>query len=381
MLTNSHNHLRDNLFCLQENLKTSPKYYFTERGLSLYFEGVVVEIEYTINQLQNAIAIIEQNDTLFSENPIFDINYYEFKKEMGSIYEKYADDPCVAPAFKTHLLELINLLQKAHNSLNNPSKRKKLKYYDVLFESFQKDYWPAMKTQFRTECLDDLSFRVENRRKQLEFHRDDIRANFEKNPVVVCKKANLVGDVMDEISKDGELIPESLAHTIFKNKDIIASKEYVIDFFRLFYIYQIVCNELALLETQQADNGPTDLESWFLEQGGKLKEVVKTPWQSKFPALLTRLCQEPDLKAAFHKSSLKCSYNLKLAYNLFGLMLHMELFQHHVNVTRIDVLISEHRQYQYIRSGCYNNDDKYNEMSHNLRQKAIAIINEWLKTG
>jgi hypothetical protein len=123
------------------------------------------------------------------------------------------------------------------------------------------------------------------------------------------------------------------------------------------------------------------MRNWFVGLGDKLQQhAVRQELRPNFPMLISNLCQHPDLADALKKKSLKMEYNLKLAYNLFGLMMRKNLFLDNVTMRSVDNLISAQRQDQYIKAGKYNNEGKYNELNSALRQKASETIDSWLKS-
>lgn len=372
-------HLEDRLKLLRDNLYQGPKTYNTVEGLKTYYESVLIEMSQINETMKASIVLIEQNETLFPDQALFETNFQGLKKEFTLLSEILKDDLNADPNFKKAFSELLKLLQKAHSCLNNPDDDKKLRFYDVLRNEFDTEQWPNMQRQFHADCLADLPRRTENRKKQLEYYRDDILKSLDNTPVVIYKKKTFLGDIMDEISKDGQLIPESIAPTIFKYRHDIKDKEYVFEFFRLFNVYQMLCAELDALSLKQTSAETYDIESWLVMLGKKLQPAVKSDFRKRFPQLLHDLCCQPDLMIAFKKGSLKDKYNLKLAYNLFGLMMYKDIFPD-MSFIAIDRMISKTRQDQYIKAGYYDNDLKNgNVLNPELRQTACGIIDTWLK--
>lgn len=379
MFINTHIHLEDRLKLLRENLYQGPEYYNTKEGLRIYYEGILVEMTQINDAVRESISTIGQNENLFPDDPLFKTNFSGLRKELAILYDLIKNNAMVSPDLKKVFKELLLLLQEAHASLNNPDESKKRQFYDMLLNEFETEHWLSMKQQFHTDYLADLPWRTASRRKQLECCRDDIRKKLDNHPIIGFKKRNLVGDIMDEISKDGELIPESIAPTLFKYRKSIKGKEVVFEFFRLFYVYQIVCAELDKISAKQASTEANGLESWFLGMGNKLLPIVKDDHKARFPQLLQSLCRQPDLKAALMKGTLKSTYNLKLACNLIGLMKYKKLFDD-TAFSAIDKMLSGHRQDQYIKAGFYDSDFKNNNvLDKKLRDEACAIIDTYMK--
>lgn len=379
MFINNQIHLENRLKLLRDNLYQGPKTYNTAEGLKTYYESVLIEMNQINEAMKASIDLIEKNVALFPDQPLFETNFQGLKKEFTLLSEILKDDLNANSNLKKAFAEFLKLLQKAHVSLNNPDDDKKLRFYDILRNEFEAEHWPNMKRQFHADCIADLPRRIENRKKQLEYYRDDIRKSLDKNPVVVYKKKALLGDIMDEISKDGQLIPESIAPTIFKYRHDIKDEEYVFEFFRLFNIYQIVCTELDAISLKQSSVETSNLESWFNMLGNKLQPAVKSDYRKRFPQLLHDLCHQSELKVAFTKCTLKDKYNLKLAYNLFGLMKRKDIFTD-MSFIALDGMVSKTRQDQYIKAGYYDNDLKNgNVLNPELRQTACDIIDTWLR--
>ena len=256
-----------------------------------------------------------------------------------------------------------------------------LVYYQTLNNEFETTKKKKAKHYLHANIMAILPQKADMRRKTLEHYQSKYLQKLEENKVFQCKKMHLFGNVFDEICHDGALIPESIAPTLFKHHKNIGNKEVVLDFFQLFMIYQAIQDELDKVNKSD-HNTPADdnMRNWFAGLGDKLQQhAVRQELRPNFPTLISNLCQHPDLADALKKKSLKVEYNLKLAYNLFGLMMRKNLFDDNVTMRFVDNLISSQRQDQYIKAGKYNDEGKYNELNPTLRQTATEIIDSWLK--
>lgn len=121
------------------------------------------------------------------------------------------------------------------------------------------------------------------------------------------------------------------------------------------------------------------MEVWFVAIGSKLLCEVKSDYQQRFQQLCMDLCHQADFAEAFKHGTLKNPFNLKLAYNLIGVMRRKGLFRD-TSFIALSGLVSKPRQDQYIKAGYYN-EEKDSELNPKLYQEACNIIDVWMKKG
>ncbi len=373
--------MEDRLKLLIFNLEEGANLFSSPDGLKTYYESIPFEITSVTELLKEVIRFIESNTDLFCPDAVFQIDYENLKTAFENRLEKLKTNTLVTSETTEKLQELIDCLDVMIELVDDPTDEKVLVYYQTLSNEFETTRMKKAKHYLHANIMAILPKKTDMRRKTLEHYRSKYLQKMEENKVFQCKEKYLFGNVFDEICHDGALIPESIAPTLFKHRKTIESKEVVLDFFQLFMIYQTIQDELDKMNKSNL-NTPADdnMRSWFVGLGEKLQQhVVKQELRPNFPLLISNLCQHPDLANALKKKSLKVEYNLKLAYNLFGLMMRKNLFDDNVTMRFVDNLISSQRQDQYIKAGKYNDEGKYNELNSTLRQTATEIIDSWLK--
>lgn len=378
--TNAFN-LEDQLKLLIFNLEEGANMFSSPDGLKTYYESIPFEITSATELLKEVIRFIKSNTDLFCPDVVFQINYENLKKTFKNSLENLKANPLVTDETTEKLQELIDCLDEIMELVDDPAEEKVLVYYQTLSNEFETTRLKKAKHYLHANIMAILPKKTDMRRKTLEHYRSKYLQKLEENKVFQCKKKHLFGNVFDEICHDGALIPESIAPTLFKHHKTIGNKEVVLDFFQLFTIYQAIQDELDKVNKSDHDTPADDnMRNWFVGLGDKLKlHAVRQELRPNFPTLINDLCQHPDLADALKKKSLKMEYNLKLAYNLFGLMMRKNLFDDNVTMRFVDNLISSQRQDQYIKAGKYNDEGKYNELNPTLRQTATEIIDSWLK--
>ena len=378
--TNAFN-LEDRLKLLIFNLEEGANLFSSPDGLKTYYESIPFEITSATELLKEVIRFIKNNTDLFCPDVVFQIDYENLKTTFENRLKNLKTNHLVTEETTEKLQELIDCLDEVMELVDDPTDEKVLVYYQTLSNEFETTRMKKAKHYLHANIMAILPQKTDMRRKTLEHYHSKYLQKLEENKVFQCKKKHLFGNVFDEICHDGALIPESLAPTLFKHHKTIGNKEVVLDFFQLFMIYQAIQDELDKVNKSN-HNTPTDdnMRNWFVGLGDKLQQhAVRQELRPNFPMLMSNLCQHPDLANALKKKSLKVEYNLKLAYNLFGLMMRKNLFDDNVTMRFVDNLISSQRQDQYIKAGKYNDEGKYNELNPTLRQTATEIIDSWLK--
>lgn len=380
LYSNSFN-LEDRLKLLILNLEKGASMYSSIEGLKGYYESIPLEITSLIHLLDEVSPVIECNTDLFCSNAIFQIDYDHLRTSFEKHLEKLKSNPLVTNEITETLQKLINRIDKIIELINDPADEKVLLFYQTICNEFETTRRKKVAQYYHVNIMAILPNNPDMRRKTLEHYQSKYLQKLNENKVFEYKKQYLSDNVFDEICHDGALVPENIAPIIFKHRKNIGDKETVLEFLRLFMIYQEIQTDLnkvnkTVLSTPVDDN----MRNWFEGLGKKLLLVVKQEYRDDFPALISSLCQQPDLANALKRKTLKVEYNLKLAYNLFGLMMRKNLFLDNVTMRSVDNLISAQRQDQYIKAGKYNNEGKYNELNPALRQKASETIDSWLKS-
>ena len=379
-MKNNPYHIEDQLKFLHSNLEQGAALFTTEEGRKAYFKSLLIEIQTVIQTVKEGIVLIQRNTNLFPNKPLFKTDFVQLDDDIQSAWEnmqeKHELGKSLAKLDKA-IQELREQLQIAHSCLNNPEACKMIEFFHVLWNKFEQKIWPTKAQELQTKVLAGLSHNTATRRRQLlnkmKFALDQLNAH----PIAVMTLIEMEGNFMDEISHDGRLVADALAPTIFNNRECLGSNKCIYDFFSSFMTYQVLkaeCDKTSPTRTTESQN---DMETWLLDIGNKLLCEVKTDYQQRFPQLCKDLCRQHDLMEAFKHGTLKSPFNLKLAYNLIGVMKRKGLFSD-TSFIALSGLVSKPRQDQYIKAGYYD-EEKDSELNPKLYQEACNIIDAWMK--
>ena len=381
-MKNNPYHIEDQLKFLHCNLEQGAALFTTEEGSKAYYKSLLIEIQNITQTVKEGIALIQRNTNLFPNKPLFKTDFVQLDDNIQSAWEnmqeKHELGKSLAKLDKA-IQELREQLQIAHSCLNNPEASKMLEFFQVLWNKFEQKIWPTKAQELQTKVLAGLSHNTATRRRQLlnkmKFAMDQLNAH----PIAVMTLIEMDGNLMDEISYDGRLVADTLAPTIFNNRECLGSNKCIYDFFSSFMTYQVLKAEYDKTGTARATESQNDMEIWFDAIGNKLLCEVKSDYQQRFPQLCKDLCHQADLTEAFKHGTLKSPFNLKLAYNLIGVMRRKGLFRDSSFIA-LSGLVSKPRQDQYIKAGYYN-EEKDSELNPKLYQEACNIIDVWMKKG
>ena len=108
-----------------------------------------------------------------------------------------------------------------------------------------------------------------------------------------------------------------------------------------------------------------------------MHDVVRPEYYDHFHDLALSLCRQPDLNAAFLKPTLQEPFNIKLAYNLFGIMNDNGIFTTRA-VAPIRKCLTEKRADEYFKDYLYKAYGSYtSELSDTLLAVARNTITAW----
>lgn len=381
-MKNNPYHIEDQLKFLHCNLEQGAALFTTEEGSKAYYKSLLIEIQNITQTVKEGIALIQRNTNLFPNKPLFKTDFVQLDDNIQSAWEnmqeKHELGKSLAKLDKV-IQELREQLQIAHSCLNNPEASKMLEFFQLLWNKFEQKIWPTKAQELQTKVLAGLSHNTATRRRQLlnkmRFAMDQLNAH----PIAVMTLIEMDGNLMDEISYDGRLVADTLAPTIFNNRECLGSNKCIYDFFSSFMTYQVLKAEYDKTSTTRATESQNDMEVWFVAIGSKLLCEVKSDYQQRFQQLCKDLCHQADFAEAFKHGTLKNPFNLKLAYNLIGVMRRKGLFRD-TSFIALSGLVSKPRQDQYIKAGYYN-EEKDSELNPKLYQEACNIIDVWMKKG
>ena len=379
-MKNNPYHIEDQLKFLHSNLEQGAALFTTEEGSKAYYKSLLIEIQNITQTVKEGIALIKRNTNLFPNKPLFKTDFVQLDDNIQAAWEnmqeKHELGKSLAKIDKA-IQELREQLQIAHSCLNNPEASKMLEFFQVLWNKFEQKIWPTKAQELQTKVLAGLSHNTATRRRQLlnkmKFAMDQLNAH----PIAVMTLIEVEGNLMDEISHDGRLVADTLAPTIFNNRECLGSNKCIFEFFTLFMTYNALNEELNKIHFDQASESQQKLDNWFLAMADKLQHDVKPAYRPRFNTLIVDLCHHPDLNKVLKKSTLRDSFNLKLAYNLFGIMIGLNVF----SISTIDTLrkrltTSNHNVYfsydKYIQFGSTTS-----ELTEHLEQVATEIIDNW----
>ena len=168
-----------------------------------------------------------------------------------------------------------------------------------------------------------------------------------------------------------------VAPNLFNCRHELHNNNKVYEFFRLFMTYNLLQNELDKIHLDPVFETQHQLEDWFLDMADKLQSEVKPDYSSRFHDLIVQLCQHPELNESLKKSTLRAPFNLKLSYNLFGIMIGEKVFK----TKAIDPLRSKlttAKTNPYFTYNKYSDfESSFSELNARLLHVATDIITNW----
>ena len=377
MKTNEFYTLQERVETLLLNLSLGCSLYTTPKGRKAYAHSLLVEIQNVILFLNDAIDVIRSNKAFFPIDPVFLTNFIPLKKKIKEWVNQHRNEPYLSEDHYKALKKLQNLLAEADSRLNNPDLAQMMACYRTAWDTFITQKWPNMLHETEVHTLFGMPTRLDSRRRILTHALESTTRDLLEHPVTRALKAD---DILpDDISVDGELIPQVVAPTLYKHRRELREKACLYEFFRLFMTYQLFRDELDKLSAHNTDDTKEQLEQWWIALADKVHDVVRPEYYDQFHDLALSLCRQPDLNAAFLKPTLQEPFNIKLAYNLFGIMLNKNDFTIRA-VATLRKMFTDKNVDNYFSIGGYGAYGKYTSaLSAVLETTATDIIVEWKK--
>ena len=377
MKTNEFYTLQERVETLLLNLSLGCSLYTTPKGHKAYAHSLLVEIQNVILFLNDAIDIIRSNKAFFPIDPVFLTNFIPLRKKIKEWVNQHRNEPYLSEDHYKALKKLQNLLAEADSRLNNPDLAQMMACYQTAWDAFITQKWPNMLHETQVHTLVGMPTRLDSRRRILNHALESTTHDLLEHPVTRALKAD---DILpDDINVDGELIPQVVAPTLYKHRRELREKACLYEFFRLFMTYQLFRAELDKLSAHNTDDAKEQLVKWWLDLTDKVHDVVRPEYYDHFHELALSLCRQPDLNAAFLKPTLNGPFNVKLAYNLFGIMLNKNVFSIRA-VATLRKMFTDKNVDNYFSIGGYGAYGKYTSaLSAVLETTATDIIVEWKK--
>ena len=366
---------QDQLKFLIDNLEQGAGLFTTDEGRKACYNSLLVEIKRVNLIMRRNIQLIQDNKVLFPSQSLFKTDFLTPKDLLKTCQGLLRDNPLVPPRLIKAIDELRDLLQEAHSCLDSPTLQKMIVFYDVLWDKFCTKKWPDMQRQFQSHTIACLPLSPYSRQRAITQHLNKTLDALKAHPIAT----HIVGDgeLLDEISRDGQLIPSVIAPILYNYRSELMNNDRVYEFFRLFMNYQLLLAERDKIGDRRANDNQHALETWFLGLGHKLDDYVAPTNAEQFDDLLLSLCHQPDLAQAFMKGTLNEPFNIKLAYNLFGIMNDNMVFTTRV-VSTLRKCFSKKRIDEYFKAYLYTSFNSYaSELSETLLPTARNIIVDW----
>ena len=375
-MKNTSNHtLQNQLKFLIDNLEQGADLYVTDEGRKACFKSLLVEIKQINLIMKHNIGLIQDNTVLFPTQSLFKTDFKPPKELLKTCQDLLRENPLAPPQLIKAIDELRDLLQEADTNLNSPTTQKMLEYYDVLWNRFYSKKWPIMQREVQASLIACLPLAPYSRQRALILHIEETVDAL--NAHIIAFHVEGGGDLLDEISQDGQLIPDIIAPILYNYRAELKNNTCIYDFFRLFMTYNLLNDELDKIPARQANGEQHQLETWFLDLGHKLQYDVNTAYADRFDDLLINICRQPDLALAFKKSTLSEPFNLKLAYNLFGVMITKNVFKL-LSVAPLRKRLTTKRVDEYFKEYLYKDYESYtSELSPDLLETAYQTIDAW----
>lgn len=366
---------QDQLKFLIDNLEQGAGLFTTDEGRKACYNSLLVEIKQVNLIMRRNIQLIQDNKVLFPSQSLFKTDFLTPNEQLKTCQKLYQDNPLVPARLIKAIGELRDLLQEAHSCLDSPSLQKMTVFYDVLWDKFCTKKWPAMQRHFQSHTIACLPLSPYSRHRAVNQHLNKNLDALKVHPIAT----HVVGDgeLLDEISCNGQLIPSVIAPILYNYRSELRNNDRVYEFFRRFMTYQLLLAERDKIGDCRANDSQHALETWFLDLGHKLKDHVAPTYVEQFDDLLLSLCHQPDLAQAFMKGTLNEPFNIKLAYNLFGIMNDNGVFITHT-VAPIRKCLTEKRADEYFKDYLYKAYGSYtSELSDTLLAAARNTISAW----
>ena len=375
MKTNESYTLQERVETLVLNLSMGCSLYTTPRGRKAYTHSLLVEIQNVILFLDVALVVIQSNNEFFPIDPVFFTNFIALKKKIKDWVNQHRNEPYLSDQHYKSLKKLQSLLTEADSRLNNPDLAQMMACYQTAWNAFITQKWPYMLHETEVHTLVGMPTRLDSRRRILNHALESTTHDLLEHPVTRALKAD---DILpDDIRVNGQLIPQVIAPTLYKHRRELREKACIYEFFRLFMTYQLFRDELDKLSAHKTNATKEQLEQWWLALADKVHDDVRPEYHGRFHDLALSLCRQPDLNAAFMKPTLQEPFNIKLAYNLFGIMNDNGVFITRA-VAPLRKCLTEKRADEYFKDYLYTDYGSYtSELNDTLLAAVRIIIDEW----
>lgn len=366
---------QDQLKFLINNLEQGAGLFITDEGRKAHFNSLLVEIKHVNLIMKRNIQLIQDNTVLFPSQSLFKTDFLTPKDLLKTCQDLLRDNPLVSSRLIKAIDELCDLLQEAHSCLDSPTAQKMLDCYEVLWDKFYTKKWPIMQREAQAHIFACLPRASRSRLRAITHHIDETINALKAHPIASHIESD--GDILDEISLDGKLIPSVIAPVLYNFRSELKNNGRIYEFFRLFMVYQLLVDEYDKVGAHRANDSQRALEAWLLALAHKIQPAVSPVYANRFDDLVISLCRQPDLAQALMKSTLNEPYNMKLAYNLFGIMNDMGVFS--VNkVATLRKYLTSKRVDEYFKDYLYKDYDNYtSELSPELLETAHKTIDAW----
>jgi len=377
MKTNESYTLQERVETLVLNLSMGCSLYTTPKGRKAYAHSLLVEIQNVILFLNDALDVIQSNNEFFPIDPVFFTNFITLKKKIKEWVNQHRNEPYLSDQHYKALKKLQSLLAEADSCLNNPDLAQMMACYQKVWDAFITQKWPYMLHETEVHTLVGMPTRLDSRRRILNHALESTTQDLHEHPVTRALKAD---DILpDDISTNGQLISQVIAPTLYKHRRELREKACLYEFFRLFMTYQLFRDELDKLSEQKTDDTKERLEQWWIALADKVHDDVRPEYHDRFNDLALSLYHQPDLNAAFLKPTLQGPFNVKLAYNLFGIMRTKNVFTIRAVATLRKVFTDKNVD-NYFSIGGYGAYGTYTSaLSAALETIVTDIIMEWKK--
>jgi len=360
---------------MTDNLAQDVGLFVTDKGRKAHYHSLQVEVEQITLILMGYIQVIKDNTLLFPSQSLFKTDFDNPRVLLKTCRDLFSENPMVPKKLIKAIDELRDVLQKAHNALETPYLEQMVKCYQALWDHFISKKWPNILQKIRSTTLDGMPKSNASRRRILTNALTNTLNELQNHPVSkALAKDNIL---LDDISANNELIPEVIAPTLYKHRHEFKTNSCIYRFFGSFMSYVVYQNELNKLKAHDTIDTQAQLEKWMLDLAEKVELLVNSAYRGRFSDFIVSLCRQPELNYLFMKSTLDATFNLKLAYNLFGIMKDKGVFTTQAAATIRKALSSKNINNYFSVNGYKDYGAYTSELDKELYLMASKMITEW----
>lgn len=375
MKTNRPFHLEDRLKILKENLEQGAKLFTTDEGRKAYYRSLLVEINQITLIIEECLNLIHDNLQLFPTYSFYQTNFELENKSLLDWETSHREDFYGPPEIFMALDNLRHLLQQANIAIDSPSFEQMLLIYQLRWTNFCNRKWPGMKGKVETQIIACLPLEPVARQQALQHRIEEEFDALTNHPL--GQQLATQGITFDEYSHNGHLVETIVAPNLFNCRKELGCNNKVYEFFAHYMTYNMLLEESDKIHLDHANEIQQELDNWFLDLADKLHEDVKPDYAPHFDNLIMELCHHPELYECLKKSTLRAYFNLKLAYNLFGIMIGEKVFKTNA-VDPLRCKLTANKTNPYFTYNKYSDfDSSYSELNSHLLQIATSIIVNW----